>query len=54
MNLPDPGIKLGSPELQEDSLPTELLGNPRRCMPVLYKREIDKAVWEFRGGTIIL
>ena len=26
MDLPDPGIELGSPALQEDSLPTELLG----------------------------
>ena len=25
MDLPDPGIELGSPALQEDSLPTELL-----------------------------
>jgi len=25
-NLPDPGIELGSPELQADSLPTELPG----------------------------
>ena len=27
--LPDPGIELGSPELQVDSLPTELLGKPQ-------------------------
>jgi len=26
-DLPDPGIKLGSPALQVDSLPTELSGN---------------------------
>ena len=26
VDLPDPGIELGSPALQEDSLPTELLG----------------------------
>ena len=26
MDLPDPGIKPGSPALQEDSLPTELWG----------------------------
>ena len=25
-DLPDPGIELGSPALQADSLPTELLG----------------------------
>ena len=27
-DLPDPGIELGSPALQADSLPTELLGKP--------------------------
>ena len=27
-NLPDPGIELGSPELQVDSLPSELPGKP--------------------------
>ena len=27
-DLPDPGIKLGSPELQVDSLPSELPGKP--------------------------
>ena len=27
-DLPDPGIKLGSPALQVDSLPTELPGKP--------------------------
>ena len=29
-DLPDPGIKPGSPALQADSLPTELPGKPRR------------------------
>ena len=28
-DLPDPGIKLGSPALQVDSLPTELWGKPK-------------------------
>ena len=27
-NLPDPGIKLGSPALQADALPSEPLGKP--------------------------
>ena len=27
-DLPDPGIELGSPELQADSLPTEVSGKP--------------------------
>ena len=29
MDLPDPGIELGSPALQADSLPTELSGKTR-------------------------
>ena len=28
MDLPDPGVELGSPALQADSLPTELSGKP--------------------------
>ena len=28
-DLPDPGIKLGSPALQADALPAELLGKPK-------------------------
>ena len=28
MDLPNPGIELGSPALQADSLPTELSGKP--------------------------
>ena len=28
VDLPDPGIELGSPALQADSLPTELSGKP--------------------------
>ena len=28
LDLPDPGIELGSPELQANSLPTELSGKP--------------------------
>ena len=28
-NLPDPGIKLSSPTMQVDSLPSEPLGKPR-------------------------
>ena len=27
-HLPDPGVELGSPSLQEDSLPTKLSGKP--------------------------
>ena len=35
MNLPDPGIGLGSPALQANSLPTELSGK----LPTLKKEE---------------
>ena len=28
MDCPDPGVELGSPALQADSLPTELSGKP--------------------------
>ena len=31
-DLPDPGIKAGSPALQADSLPTELPGKPNPCI----------------------
>ena len=34
--LPDPGAKLGSPELQADSLPSELQGNPLSTIVTLY------------------
>ena len=36
-DLPDPGIKLGSPALQVDSLPTELSGKPK-----IWGRQIGK------------
>ena len=34
MDLPNPGIEPGSPELQADSLPTELSGKPKiqKCL----------------------
>ena len=34
VDLPNPGIKLGSPALQVDSLPTELSGKPWYCVYV--------------------
>ena len=36
VNLPDPGIEPGSPALQVDSLPTELIGNPNSVHPSHY------------------
>ena len=36
--FPNPGIELGSPALQADSLPTELSGKPM-CVKVFCKRQ---------------
>ena len=36
MNLPNPGIELGSPALQVDSLPTELSGKPKNTLVISY------------------
>ena len=41
--LPDPGIKLGSPALQADSLPAELPGKPHICVSV----QLLSRVWLF-------
>ena len=35
MDIPDPGIELGSPALRVDSLPTELTGKPI-CIILLF------------------
>ena len=37
MDLPDPGTELGFPELQADSLPTELSGKPQGHVLSHYK-----------------
>ena len=39
-DLPDPGIELGSPALQADSLPTELSGKPRKLDIHMEKNEV--------------
>ena len=41
-DLPNPGIKLGSPALQVDSLPTELSGNQEGC---LLNADSDSVIW---------
>ena len=42
MDLPDPGIKPGSPALQADSLPTELSGKPLpNTRSLLKKRKVS-------------
>ena len=43
MNLLDPGIELGSPALQEDSLPSELSGKPITQCIRLY-RQVKKHI----------
>ena len=43
-NLPDPGIKPGSPVLQEDPLPTELSGKPKK---VFSKTPATESLGEF-------
>ena len=44
VHLPDLGIKLGSPALQVDSLPTELSGNPKKESMYVYIQLISLAV----------
>ena len=48
-DLPDPGIKLGSPALQADSLPTELLGKPRHHEIISFKKSYIR---DFPGGPV--
>ena len=36
MDLPDPGIELGSPALQTDSLPAESPGKLMHCKDLVY------------------
>ena len=42
VNLPDPGIELGSPALQADSLPTELSGKVMKHLPTELSGKIMK------------
>jgi len=44
-DLPNPGIKLGSPALQADSLPAELPGNPAFSLALLKS-------WKLSAGDI--
>jgi len=41
-DLPDPGIKPGSPALQADSLPSELLGKPLVAINIILNAETGK------------
>ena len=44
-DLPNPGIELGSPALQVDSLPTELWGKPT-CAPISPERMLKCDFWK--------
>ena len=44
MDLPNPGIELGSPVLQADSLPTELSGKPKKAFRMMFV-----LIWLGRG-----
>ena len=44
-NLPDPGIKPGSPTLQPDSLPTELPGKPNIYLSSFFRGEDRQEYW---------
>ena len=45
-DLPNPGIKPGSPALQADSLPTELSGKQKSKSPVfIYSRSYAVILW---------
>jgi len=45
VDLPNPGIELGSPVLQADSLPTELSGKPPARM-ALIKKSTSSKYWQ--------
>ena len=47
-DLPDPGIKPGSPALQADSLPTELSGKPRK---MTHLKSANGLIWCLRVET---
>ena len=53
-DLPIPGIKLGSPTLQADSLPTELQGKPHsNAMSVVKYKAKGKATELLRERTMM-
>ena len=50
-DLPDPGIELGSPAFQVDSLPAELLGKPNNHSSVHFSHSVmsDSLPWGMPG-----
>ena len=56
MDLPDPGIELGSPALQADSLSTELSGKPQEKLgkhQKSNKKDMVEGCLGNRGGSQI-
>ena len=54
-DLPDPGIELGSPPLQADSLPAELWGSPiNPCIHIFTHTHIQKWAWTRALRTSVL
>ena len=51
MNLPNPGIKLGSPASQVDSLPTELSGKPLSSLTSDLTRNSALEAWSLNHWT---
>ena len=51
MDVSDPGIELGSPALQADSLPTELSGEPGHVI-VLHLLSLTMSFFNFKMGII--
>ena len=51
MDLPNPGIELGSPALQEDSLTTELLGKPASITKSVVKDVFLNGLYAYVGES---
>ena len=54
MALPDPGIELGSPALQDDSLPTELSGKPDKQYKTLIFKTSKRKVGTVLAKLLVL
>ena len=52
--LPDPGIELGSPALQDDSLPTELSGKPDKQYKTLIFKTSKRKVGTVLAKLLVL
>ena len=52
-HLPNPGIELGSPALQADTLPSEPPGKPRHCPSPWVNHKLDLGFYGYRLFYII-